>query len=194
MSRTALIIVDVQNDFCEGGALAVAGGNNVAQAIANHLNRIEAVGEHYDFVVTTQDWHIEPGEHFSDSPDYVDTWPVHCQANTEGAWLHPIIEANSVYIDERFYKGMYSAAYSGFEGKSAEQIELGDWLREAGVEHVTVVGLATDYCVKATALDAVKQGFETQVIHTLCAAVKPVKNGAKKILVDAGVEYHDIIS
>ena len=192
MSRTALLIIDVQNDFCEGGALAVEGGNNVAQAIANHLNRIEAVDEAYDFVVTTQDWHIDPGEHFSDEPDYVDSWPVHCKANTSGAWLHPAIEAQNVYIDERFYKGMNSAAYSGFEGTSAEQVTLGDWLRGAGVSDVTVVGLASDYCVKATALDAVKEGFDTQLIWTLTAAVHKGQNTVKKELVKAGVEVHDV--
>ena len=193
-NRTALIIVDVQNDFCEGGALAVEGGNNVAQAIANHLNRIEAVDESYDFVVTTQDWHIEPEGHFAEEPDFVNTWPVHCVAESQGAWLHPIIEANAVYIDERFYKGHYTAAYSGFEGKNSEGVLLGDWLRDAGVDSITVVGLATDYCVKATALDGAAQEFDTQVIHSLCAAVQPIKNGVKKELRKAGVEYHDIIS
>jgi len=194
MSRNALIIVDVQNDFCEGGALAVNGGNAVAGAIANHLNRIEAVDEAYDFVVTTQDWHIDPEGHFAEEPDFIDTWPVHCEAGTPGSWLHPVIEANATYIDARFFKGEYTAAYSGFEAKDEVGVLLGDWLREAGVDSVTVVGLATDYCVKATALSAVEEGFDAQVIWSLCAAVQPVKNGVKKELTHAGVEVHDIHS
>ena len=194
MGKTALIIVDVQNDFCEGGSLAVEGGNRVAGAIFNHLERLEAIDEPYDVVVTTQDWHIEPEGHFSDEPDYVDTWPVHCLSMSPGANLHPDILAGSVYVDERFYKGAYAPAYSGFEGRSQNDMLLGDYLHGKGVTDVTVVGLATDYCVKATALDAVKEGFDTQLIWSLCASVHNDVNGIKKTLREGGVEVHDILA
>jgi nicotinamidase/pyrazinamidase len=162
----ALIVVDVQNDFCEGGSLAVAGGAAVAGRVAELLG-----GDHgYDHVVATRDHHINPGAHFSDTPDYIDSWPVHCVAGTPGAELHPAL-ANT-HFDAVFDKGEYAAAYSGFEG-AADGTALADWLVDHKVASVDVCGIATDYCVRATALDAVRDGFGTRVLVDLTAAVAP---------------------
>lgn len=109
--KKALIIVDVQPTFCEGGELGVAGGNAVAERIADYVNAHR--GE-YEYIATTQDWHIEPGSHWSEQPDYVDTWPVHGKAGTPGAELHPAIAA--LHVEHHFKKGQYSPSYSGFEG------------------------------------------------------------------------------
>jgi nicotinamidase/pyrazinamidase len=168
----ALIIVDVQNDFCEGGHLAVEGGNEVARRVASAM-----ASDGYDYVVTTQDWHISPSHHFSENPDFVDTWPVHCLAGSMGADLHPAIRSAEGVIDERFKKGLFTAAYSGFEAATgasggASQ-HLGEWLIERTVGHVDVCGIATDYCVKATVLDALRYGFTTSVRTDLIAAVSP---------------------
>jgi nicotinamidase/pyrazinamidase len=160
----ALIIVDVQNDFCEGGSLAVAGGTAVAQAINGLLARPHG----YDHVVATADHHIDPGGHFSDDPDFVDSWPRHCVAGTGGADFHP--ELDTTPIEAVFRKGHYDAAYSGFEG-TADGQGLADWLRSRGVGEVDVVGIATDYCVRATAVDAVNEGFTTRVLTDLTAGV-----------------------
>ncbi len=162
----ALIIVDVQNDFCEGGSLAVTGGTAVAHAINDLL-----AGPHgYDHVVATADHHIDPGGHFSDEPDFVDSWPVHCVADTPGADFHPGLDTTP--IEAVFRKGHYDAAYSGFEG-SADGEELTDWLRSRGVDEVDIVGIATDYCVRATAQDAARAGFTTRVLTDLTAGVSP---------------------
>ena len=167
MSRRALIVVDVQHDFCEGGALAVAGGAAVAEAIAALLG-----GDHgYDHVVATRDHHIDPGSHFSDAPDFVDSWPPHCVVGTTGVELRP--ELAQVDFDAVFDKGEYAAAYSGFEGHTASGETLAGWLSERGVQQVDVCGIATDYCVRATALDAAEGGFETAVLVDLTAAVAP---------------------
>ncbi|NUS07225.1 MAG: nicotinamidase [Nonomuraea sp.] len=177
---TALIIVDVQNDFCEGGSLAVAGGSEVAAAITRHIQ------EHgYDHVVATRDYHIEPGAHFADAPDYVTTWPAHCVAGTPGADFHPSFDVSEV--EEVFSKGSYAAAYSGFEGTSGDGAPLADWLRERGVTEVDVVGIATDHCVRATALDAVKNGLAVRVLLDLTAGVAPATTeAALSQLKDAG--------
>ena len=165
MSR-ALIVVDVQNDFCEGGSLAVAGGAAVAERVAELL-----AGDHgYDHVVATRDHHIDPGTHFSETPDYIDSWPVHCVAGTPGAELHPALARTP--FDAVFDKGEYAAAYSGFEGASAGT-SLADWLVDRRVVAVDVCGIATDHCVRATALDAVQDGFATRVLVDLTAAVSP---------------------
>jgi nicotinamidase/pyrazinamidase len=160
----ALIIVDVQNDFCEGGSLAVGGGAGVAAGITAAL----ASGG-WDHVVATQDWHIDPGTHFSDHPDYLDTWPAHCVVGTGGADFHPNLSLDKV--EAVFHKGQHAAAYSGFEGKTEHGSGLADWLRARDVTSVDVVGIATDYCVRATALDAVGAGFATTVLLGLTAGV-----------------------
>jgi nicotinamidase/pyrazinamidase len=165
----ALVIVDVQNDFCEGGSPAVAGGVAVARAISEHLAGPD--GSRYDHVVASQDFHIDPGEHFSTQPDYYQSWPAHCVAETAGAQFHPDLDTSR--IEEIFRKGQQAAAYSGFEGASAAGTGLGSWLTEHGVTEVDVVGIATDYCVYATAVDAAKAGFDTKVLLGLTAGVDP---------------------
>jgi nicotinamidase/pyrazinamidase len=168
----ALILVDVQNDFCPGGSLATQRGSDVATNIAQYLL---THGANYTSIITTQDWHIDPGTHFSNNPDYVDTWPVHCVADTNGAALHPALATST--IDAAFHKGHYTAAYSGFEGVLAgtygtdDAVGLAEWLRDRGINEVDICGIATDHCVRATALDAVKDGFSVTVIKRLCAPV-----------------------
>ena len=213
MSR-ALIIVDVQNDFCEGGSLAVEGGAELAGAISEY---VDAHHGQFDHIVATQDWHIDPGAHFSGDPDFVERWPKHCVAGTRGAELHPDLDTE--YIQAYFRKGQYTAAYSGFEGLLAPEdavpsgerkpgampvaggspgsaagdadtdtdtdtdfagsdvaagedaIGLDDWLQSHDVEEVVVVGIATDHCVKATALDGVQAGYSVTVLRDLTAGV-----------------------
>jgi nicotinamidase/pyrazinamidase len=167
MSR-ALIVVDVQNDFCEGGSLAVAGGAAVAGAISEYLAS-RRTG--YAHVVATADHHIDPGPHFSAEPDYVESWPPHCVAGTPGAEFHPALDVSRV--EEVFRKGEHVAAYSGFDGMSEAGQPLADWLRERGVTTVDVVGLATDYCVAATAADAARLGFAVRMLVGLTAGVAP---------------------
>jgi nicotinamidase/pyrazinamidase len=163
----ALVIVDVQNDFCEGGSLAVAGGAKVARSISGYLAGPEGSG--YAYVVATQDYHIDPSGHFSAEPDFVGTWPTHCVADTPGADFHPDLDTS--VIEAVFRKGAHSAAYSGFEGADADGIPLAAWLRDRGVTSVDVAGIATDHCVRATATDAATAGFDTQVLLGLSAGV-----------------------
>jgi nicotinamidase/pyrazinamidase len=160
----ALIVVDVQNDFCEGGSLAVAGGAAVAAAVSAHI-----ASSSYDVVVATRAYHIDPGAHFSSTSDYVDSWPVHCVAGTPGASFHPELDVSA--IQAVFSKGAYAAAYSGFEGSAADGSSLVDWLRARDVTEVDVVGIATDHCVRATALDATRSGLPTRVLLDLTAGV-----------------------
>jgi nicotinamidase/pyrazinamidase len=164
----ALIIVDVQNDFCEGGSLAVAGGGAVARSVSSLL----ASADHgYDHVVATKDYHVDPGGHFADEPDYARSWPVHCVAGSSGADFHPDLATES--IEAVFRKGAHAAAYSGFEGRDDTGTPLADWLRTHDVDRVDVVGIATDYCVRATAADAAANGFKTRVLLGLTAGVAP---------------------
>jgi nicotinamidase/pyrazinamidase len=180
----ALIIVDVQNDFCEGGSLAVTGGADVARGITDLLSGQPA----YAHIVATKDFHIDPGEHFSDNPDYAASWPRHCVVGTPGAEFHPQFNPGGA-VEAVFKKGHYSAAYSGFEGVDEAGTPLADWLRQRGVDEVDVVGIATDYCVQATAADAAKAGFSTRVLLDLTAGVAP-ETTAKAVedLRAAGVE------
>lgn len=166
----ALIVVDVQKDFCEGGSLAVAGGAAVARSLTELLAD-PARRATYDHVVATMDFHIDPGAHFSDDPDYRESWPRHCVVGTEGVDFHPAFDPGP--IEAVFTKGEYSAAYSGFEGVDDAGTQLADWLRARGVDAVDVAGIATDYCVKATAADAVAAGFSTRVLLDLTAGVSP---------------------
>ena len=180
----ALIIVDVQNDFCEGGSLAVAGGAAVARSISELL----ATADHgYDHVVATKDYHIDPGSHFANEPDYAHSWPVHCVAGTPGSEFHPGL--NPEPIEAVFRKGAHAAAYSGFEGTDPGGTPLADWLRDHGVDEVDVVGIATDYCVRATAADAAANGFRTRVLLGLTAGVAPGTSAeAIAALRDGGVQ------
>ncbi|MER7856095.1 isochorismatase family protein [Streptomyces bacillaris] len=168
----ALIVVDVQNDFCEGGSLAVAGGADVAAAITDLIG---AAQPGYRHVVATRDHHVDPGDHFSETPDFVDSWPVHCVAGTEGVGFHPNFApaVASGAIEAVFDKGAYSAAYSGFEGADENGTTLVQWLRDRSVTEVDVAGIATDHCVRATALDAAREGFVTHVLLDLTAGVAP---------------------
>ena len=162
-----LIIVDVQNDFTEGGSLAVAGGAAVARAISERL-----AGDHgYGHVVATKDFHVDPGAHFSDHPDYVTSWPPHCVAGTAGSDFYPSLDTSAV--EAVFRKGQHAAAYSGFEGSDDAGTPLADWLRQHDVDAVDVVGIATDYCVHATAADAARAGFATRVLLDLTAGIAP---------------------
>ncbi|MDO5740486.1 MAG: isochorismatase family protein [Ornithinimicrobium sp.] len=200
---TALIVVDVQNDFCEGGNLAVEGGAAVAEGISRHL------AEHrseYAAVVATADWHIDPGSHWSEAPDYRDSWPVHCEAGTIGAEFHVNLAGALDHVQAVFRKGEYDAAYSGFEGKAqvdprgettvepaggdaeGSRIGLAQWLHDRGITSVAVCGIATDHCVRATALDAAAAGFATAVLIDLCAGVSPQSTqGALQELSEQGV-------
>ncbi len=169
---TALIVVDVQRDFCEGGSLAVKGGASVAAGVSEFL--AANAGGTYELIVATRDWHIEPGEHFArpgTEPDYRDTWPPHCVAGTVGAEWHPNLHlpAGVVVVS----KGQDRAAYSGFEGRDDSGQALASRLRATGVIAVDVVGIATSYCVRATALDAVQEGFATRILAGLVADVDP---------------------
>src|ERR687894_1966785 len=161
----ALLVVDVQNDFTEGGSLAVDGGAEVAAKISEYLRT--TAGE-YAHVVATRDHHVDPGNHFAEDPDYVDTWPAHCVVGTGGEELHSRLDRGP--IEAVFDKGEYAAAYSGFEGR-IDGTSLADWLRARGVDALDVVGIATDHCVRATALDAVAEGFRTRVLLDLTAGV-----------------------
>lgn len=167
----ALVVVDVQNDFCEGGSLAVAGGAAVAEALARYV--AEGAGG-ADFVVATRDYHVDPGGHFAaapQEPDFVHSWPVHCVVDTQGAELHPALAGTGFAAE--FRKGRQEAAYSGFQGATEGGEALADWLAAREVTELDVVGIATDYCVRATALDAAAAGFGTRVLLGFTAAVGP---------------------
>ena len=187
--KRALIVVDVQNDFCEGGSLPVAGGAQVAHDIAEILHHWVAKdpkSPDYDHVVATKDHHVDPGDHWSHQPDYVDTWPVHCKVGTDGEAFHPNLDPQP--FDAIFHKGEYAAAYSGFEGRTTQGDVLADWLIARQVTHVDVCGITTDHCVRATVLDAVGHGFDTRVLASLCAGVAPATTEAALVAMrDAGV-------
>ena len=192
MSKRALIVVDVQNDFCEGGSLAVAGGADVAARLAQVIGGQGQRSDGYDHIVATMDWHIDPGAHWSQSPDFLDTWPVHCKVGTPGAEFHPNLLPVAQSFEAIFRKGQFEAAYSGFEGHAEADgtgQTLKQWLREHDVDSVDVAGLATDHCVRATALDARSAGFSTRVLLGLCAGVAPeTTTAALTQLREAGVE------
>lgn len=196
----ALVVVDVQNDFCEGGALGVDGGNAAAGRIAELMS-----GTDYDRTAATKDWHIDPGAHFSSDPDFVTSWPVHCRAGTAGADFNPAL--GDVHFDAVFLKGQYSDGYSGFDPDASTGDVGGQWSGDAdsgdstesgrpalaawleGTDRVDVVGLALDHCVRATALDAVRHGFRTRVLLTYCAGVSPTTTEAAVAeMAAAGVE------
>ena len=172
--KRALIVVDVQNDFCEGGSLAVSGGARVASDIGvllHHWTRKDPKAPDYAVAVATRDHHVDPGAHFSDEPDYEDSWPRHCVVGSDGEAFHPNLDPQP--FDAVFLKGEHAAAYSGFEGRATDGSTLTAWLRAHDITHLDVCGIATDHCVRATALDAVREGFETRVLKDLCAGVAP---------------------
>jgi nicotinamidase/pyrazinamidase len=175
----ALIVVDVQNDFCEGGSLPVHGGARVASEISElllHWTRKDPKAPAYDVVVATKDHHVDPGAHWSSDPDFVESWPVHCQVGTDGEAFHPNLDPQP--FDAVFLKGEHAAAYSGFEGRTGDGSDLATWLRRHEVDEVDVCGIATDHCVRATALDAASNGFATRVLTDLCAGVAPETTAA----------------
>lgn len=175
---TALLIVDVQNDFAEGGALGVTGGTAVALRVTQLLREH---GDDYALVIASRDWHdadSDNGGHFAldGEPDYVTTWPVHCVAGTHGADYHPEFDTSSV--DVEIYKGRGEPAYSAFEGATDGGVALAQVLRENGIDEVEVVGLATDYCVRASALDAIGNGVTVRVRRDLVAGVAEATSAA----------------
>ena len=182
--RRALVVVDVQPTFCEGGELATEGANEIAHRVAAYA---AAHRDRYEIVVTTQDWHVDPGEHFSDHPDFVDSWPPHGVAGTPNAELHPALA--DLHPDVSVRKGQYAHGYSGFEGTDADGRTLEQALRDARIEAVDVVGLVESHCVKRTALDAVGLGLDTRVLTDLTIPVSPEQGEqARAELTAAGVE------
>ena len=166
--RRAVIVVDCQNDFCEGGSLAVAGG---ADTVARIASRLLALGDDA-VVVATLDAHVDPGTHFADDPDFVDSWPSHCVVGTTGSQPHPNLGDALARVEGWFAKGAHDAAYSGFEGRLTSSGEtLDEYLRRRRVAAVDVCGIATDYCVAATATGALALGYEVCVHTDLVAAV-----------------------
>jgi nicotinamidase/pyrazinamidase len=188
MSR-ALFVIDVQNDFCEGGALACQGGAQVAANITTYLKSSKS---DYDFVIASRDWHTPNslnGGHFpaqGNEPDFVNTWPLHCIAGEPGADYHPNLDAS--LIDIHIKKGQGQHGYSIFDGITDTGEKLQELIQRLGIAEVDVVGIATDYCVRASALDANNSGLEVRVITSLTAGVSAVSTEAAiDELVDAGV-------
>jgi nicotinamidase/pyrazinamidase len=186
-THRALLVVDVQPTFCEGGELGVEGGNAVAEGIARYTRDHR---DRYDLIVTTQDWHVDPGPHFARPPavpDFVDTWPPHGVAGTTGAELHPVLADLSP--DASVKKGEYVAAYSGFEGVDGAGRSLQRILHDGGVTDVDVVGIAESHCVRATTLDALGLGMGARVLTDLTVPVSPEQGAAaRQAMVAAGAE------
>ncbi|MBT0566985.1 isochorismatase family protein [Williamsia sp. CHRR-6] len=193
MSR-ALLIVDVQNDFTEGGALGVDGGAAVARDVTAFL--AERAGD-YALVVASRDWHLpmsDNGGHFATGspPDFVNTWPVHCVSGTPGAEYHPDLDVSGVHVHVK--KGQGVPAYSMFEGITDSGSGLAAVLTEQGITDVDVVGIATDYCVRASALDALGTGVAVRVLTPLVAGVAAESSQAALVeMKDAGIELVDSI-
>ncbi|MDQ2958174.1 MAG: isochorismatase family protein [Actinomycetota bacterium] len=166
----ALLVVDVQPTFCEGGELAVAGGNAVADRIAEFVRTHRS---DYRLLVTSQDWHVDPGEHFSTEPDFADSWPPHGIAGTANAELHPalITALGSPGADVTIKKGLHEAAYSAFGGADPNGRTLTEVLRAAAIEAIDVCGIAESHCVRASALDAVGAGFGVRLLTDLTVPV-----------------------
>jgi nicotinamidase/pyrazinamidase len=184
----AILVVDVQNDFCEGGSLAVSGGAAVAKKISEYLK-----SSNYELVVASRDWHDSDNNnsgHFADldaEPDYKTSWPIHCVANSEGANYHPNLDID--LIQAHVFKGQGAHGYSAFEGVTAEGGTLEELLKLKGIKQLDVVGIATDHCVLASALDAKKLGLAVRVISSLTAGVSTESTErAIDSLIDSGVE------
>lgn len=175
MSR-ALLIVDVQNDFTEGGALAVPGGDAIASGVSAYLASHAA---DYDVILASRDWHDADGDnggHFSATPDFTDSWPPHCVSGTEGAEYDPLLVTDRVTHHVR--KGQGRPAYSMFEGVTDDGATVAAVLSAAGVVTADVVGIATDHCVRASALDAIAHGVHVRVLTDLIAGVAPQPSAA----------------
>lgn len=186
----ALIVVDVQRDFCEGGSLAVNGGTATASRISGHIGNHAA---DYALIVATRDWHVDPGRHFApagEEPDFAETWPVHCVAGTEGAEWHPYLRLPEATVV--LSKGADAAAFSGFEACTEDHLSLAEVLRGHDIDAVDIAGIATSFCVRATALDAVAAGLETRVLTGLTADVDPeITPRTLEELAHAGVTVTD---
>ena len=186
----AFFIIDVQNDFCEGGALACQGGAMVAQKITDYLKSNKS---EYDFVIASRDWHTpndSNGGHFppiGQEPDYVNNWPLHCIAGEAGAEYHKNLDSS--LIDIHIKKGQGQHGYSIFEGTTDDGESIQDLLPRLGISDVDVVGIATDYCVRASSLDAKAEGLSVRVITSLTAGVAASSTDAAiDEMVDAGVQ------
>ena len=183
----ALFIVDVQNDFTEGGALGVDGGDAVAERITRHL---EAHADEYAIIVASRDWHDgdnDNGGHFSSEPDFVDTWPPHCVSGTAGAEYDPGLD--TARVTHHVKKGQGKPAYSLFEGTTDDGVTVAQLLDENGVIDVDVAGLATDHCVRASSLDAIEHGRHVRVLTDLIAGVAAEPSDAALVeLAHAGAE------
>jgi len=183
----ALFIVDVQNDFTEGGALAVTGGDAVAAGISRFLSGHSG---DYDLIIASRDWHDgtnDNGGHFSETPDFVDSWPVHCVGGTEGAEYDP--ELDPAAVTHHVKKGQGKPAYSLFEGVTDDGETVEQLLDANGIVDVDVAGIATDYCVRASALDAISHGRHVRILTDLVAGVAPESSeSALAELAHAGAE------
>ncbi len=175
----ALLIVDVQNDFCEGGSLAVNGGAAVAGKITEYLKKN---AYDYSLIVASRDWHDANSSndgHFAidgAQPDFVNSWPPHCVSGSQGADYHPNLDQS--FIGVHVKKGMGHASYSAFEGVTAEGRTLEQVLANAQINQLDVVGIATDYCVLASALDARQTGIAVAVLAELCAGISAASTEA----------------
>lgn len=191
----ALLLVDLQNDFCEGGSMGVEGGAAVAARAAERVlgdrPNHEFTAHDYEAIALTADWHHDPGSHWATegAPDFVTSWPVHCAADTAGADFHASFQPVLDRVDEVFRKGAHEAAYSGFEGFAVRdgRTGLADWLRQRGITDLDVGGIATDHCVRATVLDALQEGFAVRLLVDTIAGVAPeTTEAALTEMVDAG--------
>ena len=181
--KRAIVCVDIQKDFVEGGSLAVAGGQEVADSLGLVLPFFEESGVH---VFYTKDWHIDPGDHFSENPDFSSSWPRHCEANTDGAEFAAPFNVQEGHL---FLKGQYSASYSGAEGKNEFGEDLISRLHAGNYDEVTVVGIAFDYCVAATASDIAVAGLYVNIAKVVTASVHPENDDATiRELTNRGVE------
>ena len=178
-SSRALLIVDVQPTFCEGGELAVAGGNQVADRIAEHLKAHRA---EYRLTITSQDWHLDPGAHFSEQPDFLDSWPPHGLAGTANAELHPAVAAALAPsgADVTIKKGLREAAYSAFDATAPDGRTLVEVLSEAGVSDLDVCGIAESHCVRASVLDALRAGLAVRLLTDLTVPVTQESGAAAR--------------
>lgn len=185
-SKRSLLVIDVQNDFCPGGTLAVDTGDEVAARIAAYIG---ANKWHYSSIIASKDLHVDPSDHFSETPDFVSSWPRHCVKGTYGSELRP--ELRDVSFDAIVTKGGYSGAYSAFEGTTDHGEPLLELLERQEIELVYICGIATDYCVLQSALDALEFGFSVTVFMDLIAGVSQQSSlQALELLATRGANLH----